>query len=69
MLERFEEWYQSQHGNMPVEQFEALERERVRNDDPDSLAFFNSRKLMTKTRRATKSMSQHAMAKKRSMQR
>ena len=51
------------------EKFEAMERERVRNSDPDSVAFFNSRKLMTKTMRAKKSGTQHAMAKKRSMQR
>jgi len=49
------------------EQFEALERERVRNSDPESLAFFNSRKMMAQTKRATKSGTLHAMAKKRSM--
>ena len=85
LLDRFEEWYAANGGGTVQdeeesemggaddldygEQFEALERERVRNSDPDSLAFFNSRKMMTQTKRLTKTGTQHAMAKKRTMQR
>jgi len=84
LLDRFEEWHQANGGGNQVEdtdndvdedeldygeQFEELERERIRNADPDSVAFFNSRKLMAATRRQNRSGTQHAMAKKRNMQR
>jgi len=84
LLDRFEEWYRENRPEGAAdeesddaddddmdygEKFEAMERERIRNQDPDSVAFFNSRKMMTATMRATKNGTQHAMAKKRSMQR
>ncbi len=57
------------HSFVPSILVKALERERVRNEDPESVAFFNSRKMMTQTQRANKTGTQHAMAKKRAMQR
>lgn len=85
LLDRFEEWFKENSTGASLEEeeqeedpqdeldygerFEEMERERIRNADPDSVAFFNSRKLMNQTKRATRTGAQHAMAKKRSMQR
>jgi len=47
------------------EQFDEMERTRVMEEDPDSLAFFKARKNMGNTLRSTRNARVHKLAKKR----
>jgi hypothetical protein len=47
------------------EQFDQMERSRVMEEDPDSLAFFKARKNMGNTLRSTRNARVHKLAKKR----
>jgi kinesin family protein 6/9 len=74
LLDSFEAWYISQKAAGDTsdddvldygEQFERLQKQRVMDADPDSLAFFNANKSMRNTARQNRTAYKHKMVARR----
>eukprot|EP00941_MAST-03F_sp_MAST-3F-sp1_P002785 g2785.t1 len=74
LVDAFEAWYMSQKASGDLsdeelldygEKFERLQMQKVMDDDPDSLAFFNANKAMRTTQRQNRTAYKHKLGKKR----
>ena len=74
LLDSFEAWHMTQKAGGDLsddevldygEQFERLQKQKVMDNDPDSLAFFNANKSMNAQRRNNRTAYKHKLIAKR----